>query len=172
MTATSFLYDLAQEILDTAEDSLSQARTGHPAPNRVNVAWGEPPADECCGEGGQLTIHLDDDIAVTHATRGNQPCMILPTASFVITLFRCHAGSSDNEPIPGSEVLDADAKSLMADLWALLTGIYDAIADASLFADIDCATVTVGPAATLTPEGGCAGLTVRLSVALSDTGPT
>lgn len=174
----TYLYDIADDILDVAADALAQTRTGHKTPVRSNVSWGAPPNDgfddDCTG---QLTVHLDSpQPSLSHdfvRTFDKQDHMIVVKAHYTITLFRCVPQLDDDGGAPTSEALAQSAQDLLTDLWCLMTGLYAALQTHTLYTGQQRSNdVSIGLVQSLDPQGGYGGFIVRLSVLLNDPGPT
>ncbi len=181
--SVGYLANLANDLLDAAEDALAETSTGHAAPSEAWVNHGEPAADFCC-DAGQVTVHL---ASVDHNPVGlfigatvapPQECAITPTANYVVTVFRCHPvpGNSGRPPAPAVQA--AAAEALLVDLWAVLTELYDRMYAGTLFPsdgrETICQDVTIGFAEPANPQtqGDCAGWVIPVAVVCNDTGPT
>lgn len=166
----AYLSSVADALLAAALAGIAQTTTGVAPPSRVLVVHGQP-AWDC----EQLTVHLE---TVTHAPTDDdvirQHCQIVPKPTWVITLIRCVPGLQEGtDPIPSTTDLDTSAGSLLVDLWALLTELYDRIAANTLIpGHIDPCDLTVGDVVYVGPEGGYGGWEVRVIAIANDQGPT
>lgn len=166
MTA-SYLFDLAETLLDRASDALDVSRTGNPNPKRQFVSMGAPVADQCCEHSGQLTVHLagfqEDGYALEPKSINNK-CVLQLDAHYWVTLFRCYPAGVNPQPAE----LNNASERLYKDQWALMDGLKrdwcDIVPDG-------CDMVRIGLMKVLTPQGGCAGFAVEIVITLSDPDP-
>ena len=172
----SYLADVAVELLDAATDALVQATTGHAPPSEAWVSHAAPVSDYCC-DGGQVTVHLasldHEPFGTFNTEPPSQNCASTPTARYVITVRRCYPSLDTTGKAPTPSAMDDASAMLLADLWAILTELYDRRAAGTLFsAPTLCADVEIGVAEPEEPQGGCAGWTVPVAVVCNDSGPT
>lgn len=170
-----YLADVAGDLLVAAEAGLALATTGHAPPANVYVTHGPPTGDWCC-EDGELVVWLETMTPQLPPTAGSFPvpntCAILWDATYVIALHRCWPTRPDGKP-PTPGELDSAATDLLADLWAILTELYDRARAGNLLGGQECKDVTFEGAtiAETQPEGGCAGWEIRVTVRANDGGP-
>ncbi len=166
----SYLADCADALLAATLAGLAEATTGRPPPATSYLSHGEPVPDHC----GEVTVHLE---SVGHLReRGDdlvQSCQVLAEPTFVISIFRCATNLGDGpNPLPDADDLDTDAASLLEDLWAVLTELYDRIAAGTLIPGQDeCRDVTIGIALPVEQQGDVAGWTIPVTVTANDQGP-
>lgn len=172
----AYLDTIAHDLLDAALDGLALARTGIAAPTRTYVSHSRPAVDICEGdENGQLSVYLDPGKALTLQSAPDRPAVprqVLrqPIANFIIEWWRCHVAFTVDGQIPTADELDDAASMLLTDLWCVETQLFDEQRDGTLV-DVGCLSVEIGTATALGPQGGAAGWTIPVRVALSDTGP-
>lgn len=179
----SYLFDLADTLLDTAVASLSEARTGLAPPTKTYVSHTDPVADYdgCCAEahgygGGILTVHAGSDIGDPldfAPLDGTQGCGMRMRARFTITVLRC-VPTIDSHAVPDAATLDASAQRLLTDLWCLVAGLMTARSDETWPGTLgaSCRDVLLEDVMPLEPEGGCAGWKVTVSTLVRDAGVT
>jgi hypothetical protein len=170
-----YLAECADALLAAGIAALAQETTGRAPPATSYLSHGEPTPDHC----GEITVHLE---SVGHEPpRGDsgiqQSCQLVASPTFVISLFRCVTNLNDSaaNPFPSGDALDTDAASLLEDLWALLTELYDRIAAGTLVPGLgedDCENVTVGEVAPIETEGDVAGWRIPVTLSANDLGPT
>lgn len=157
----SVLYELASELLDAAAGVLSDP------PARRFVSASTPAAD-CCP---QLTVHAGQltktpPLAVGPLT--TYESVQLPRMNgwqLIITIFRCSPYwqmQSDQPPSPAA--LAATASATLTDVWELWQGIQGLVRTGTLFAELGCKAVGIGPATPLADDGGCVGWELILDV--------
>ena len=172
----SYLGDLAVELLDAAQDALVAVTTGRAPPSESWISHDVPVSDYCCDD-GQLTVHLASLDHEAFGTFNTEPppqnCASTPTARFVITVRRCHPTVNATGGSPTPARMDDASAGLLADLWAILTELYDRRSAGTLFsAPTLCADVEIGTAEPEPPQGGCAGWAIPVAVVCNDSGPT
>lgn len=175
VVAVSYLADVAEALLQAALAGLAAATTGHAPPDVVYVEHDSPLVlGRACGD-GILTVHLELVRHVpTEDDNFRQSCQVLPTPTWVITLLRCVPGLREgvNAPLPPVDDLDAAYKDLLVDLWALLTELYDRLANDTLIPGLDdSCDFTIGEASLIGPEGRVAGWEIRVTHVTNDQGP-
>lgn len=180
MSYATYLGDLAQGILDTCSEALSIDRTGREPPARQNLSWGNPPADTFDRD-GQLTVTLDpvgQGGSITHVSQNpRQDSLIVPRATFTVTLMRPVPTPDAKGNPPKAEDLTASAQGLMNDLWSMLTAIYDALhannSTDALFPSqcLGCDDIKLGRIDMIQPSGGAGGFNIRIETVLGDRGP-
>jgi hypothetical protein len=173
------LYDLAQTILACvcaeldATAELIEGQSGCPARSCVvpgTVAW-----DGCDGacdvvSCGQLSVSIARTYASTNfpvedrTVLGLRGCTPPPTtaAEIVITLLRCTPTLDGNGCPPSCEEMDASAKVLCTDLATVSTALVRCLPGTAPRGR----RFVLGQSRVLGPEGGCAGVEQRVTVAL------
>lgn len=176
MSQATYLADIAHGLLDTSIDALSMDRTGHAAPGRSHLSWGNPAADTF-DPAGQLTVCIDpvgQGGSVTHVQPNpRMDALIVPRATFMITLLRA-VPTLDEEGQPHrAKAYDSSAADLMTDLWSVMTALYEGLRTYKLFEGqcVGCDDVKIGRTDLIQPSGGSAGFNIRLDVMLNDRGP-
>lgn len=154
VTDLDYLYDLAQEILDAAADSLVD--DGLAVPDKVYVSPGAIAdfPDDCPD---QLAVHLQRVYSGIPGTEVASPedCGFARTAEFVVRLVRCLDSSDDDEGNPSSAALDADAHGLLQDGWSLHQGLLSRYAAGTFLSA--CQALVVGNLTSVGPQGGLGG---------------
>lgn len=181
MGSGTYLYDLADDLLAEALDGLSLARTGHAPPSRTYVSQGEPADDTgllSCEQDGQLTVHIDEGDGIeAFFPRGSgsmpeTPCVFAPYARFCVVLYRCVPKVDDEGNAPSAEELDASARDLYTDAWALYTHLATLWGNGTLFGGaLGCKDVEWESMLPIHPQGGAAGWRLCLRLQLNDSGP-
>ena len=154
------LYEIAQAFLDAATDALAFTDAG--PPGRRFVSAGQPALD-CCG---QLTVWTQflteaDTFSGAGALAGSHKPKIgaAPILTVNIQATRCATGKLDEEggriTLPTPAELDADAKAISQDGWALWNHLNWALKHGDL-AQV-CSGAWRDQAQELTPQGGCIG---------------
>ncbi len=164
------LYGLAADLLAAAEEALDTLPLIAPAfegaPERSFVSAGTPALD-CCP---QLTVHV---AAVTEAatapfglaTGNRDRSGRINHVSLIVTIARCVQGlSQKGMEAPDVIDLDATAQQVDADGWALWNHIWSMWAAGELFTV--CGEVFFDGLRALNSDGGCAGWTLAIRVAL------
>ena len=165
------LHALAQEFLIACEQALDTIPDFAPglggAPARSYISPGFPAAD-CCD---QLTVHvvalaeaptepagLPSGLRAQHGARVNH-------SSLSATILRCVPTGSTTKTRyvpPAAEEMEAAARQLNADAWALWNNVWNQIRAGQLFAL--CSGVFWGGMRSLEPSGGCGGWVMNLTV--------
>lgn len=166
------LHALAQEFLTACELALDTVPTFAPelggAPARSYVSPGQPAAD-CCD---QLTVHvvglaeaptqptgLPEGLKAQYGARVNH-------VNLLATILRCVPTGSTTKTTytpPSAADLEAAARQLNADAWALWNNVWNQIRAGQLFSL--CSGVFWGGMRSLEPSGGCGGWVLSLTVA-------
>ena len=161
------LYVLGQTLLDEAASLLLAA--GREVPDRQYVANGPPP--DVAWDCRQLTVALVRLFSGTpglertgRVAGGFGPCATIWSAEYLIELVRCVAGLDDQGDSPDATVIDAEAATLLTDLYVLQQGLADAAAAGELGAR--CDDVAIGNVTLVGPEGGMAAVRVPIQVQL------
>lgn len=165
-TGPGDLYDLAEELLEVCVQALDSVEDFPPpqpddyqpgAPDRRFVSPHAPIAD-CCEF---LAVHVNnitDAFARTGASGGGGGAEKANVPSLIATLLRCvpvGTGEGQNYTPPPTAQLEAAARLLYADAWALWNHIYNLIrADEFL---TKCQRVDFVSMQSIAPEGGCGG---------------
>lgn len=167
---TSHLNDVANDLLTSAEDSLTAA--GLTVPGRVLLMHG--------GFGG---IAFDCDLlAVTFDavrpsggvlmfTNPDPSCQIVPVADLSVVLLRCVEALTSAAEIPDADAMDAETEALNADGFALVRYLLDQWRAKTLFPTARITAyrdVQFGDLTPVPPQGGLAGWRLPVSVQLSD----
>lgn len=174
-TNATDLYALALELLEASAEALD---TLEPlgldgAPTRQYVSPGEPAADNCCENEGQLTVHVDrilemgtEPLGLAIGRRGGRHAR-MNDVGLIITVFRCVSGIEDSLATftpPSAEQIGADAQQIHADGWALWTHLFNMLGAGTLLTR--CQNVVLEGMRFLPPSGGCGGLVFAIRVAL------
>jgi len=176
--SVDYLAQCADALLAAVDAALVVATTGHAAPGTSYLSHGEPTPDHC----GEVTVHLE---SVGHEPQSfnsqglsgglPQSCNVVGIPTFVISLFRCVTNLSDSQtdPFPSGDTLDSDAASLLVDLWALLTELYDRIEENTLLPGLDdpC-DLAIGEVTPIETDGDVAGWRIPVTFSANDHGPT
>jgi hypothetical protein len=172
MGTAGFLDDLAHDLLDCALRGLDETRTGNPEPERVFTHHGVPPVD--CP---QLTVHWDPargihgQAAIPRQPVAPKTCAVVWQGILVVQLWRCWVTMDDQgNPIAPADFSETTA-ALNRDGWCLLTQVTGEHFAGTLFPDVGCEQVTLGPLVPLNPTGQTAGWQMTVTVALEDGGP-
>lgn len=174
--SVDYLADCATALLNAGRAALAEATTGRTEPASRYVSHDAPIADYVCAT-GQLTVHLANISHVPDAgsTEAWQTCVIIPTALWVVSLYRCHPGLRDDasDPLPTESEERTAALNLLSDAWALLTEFYDRLAAGTLLPGVDSSDcdVTIGPLEPAESQAKAEGWTFTVSHVLNDTGP-
>lgn len=175
------LYDLAQMILACvcaeleATAGLIDGQPGCPSRSCVvpgTVAWdGCDGACDGSGSCGQLSVSIARTYPSTtfpvedRTVQGLKGCTPPPTtaAEFVITLLRCTPVLDENGCPPPCEDLDASARVLYTDMATVANALVCCLPGTAPRGR----RFLLGQSRTLGPEGGCAGVEQRVTVALA-----
>lgn len=161
MASIDDLYELAAAFLQAAETALEQTPSGPPA--RAFVSPGEPALD-CCD---QLTVHttlINEADLNTRSTSGalgaaksiNRGGVIRVTLEIMVT--RCVPTPEEKNGrirLPDPAELDAAARTIDEDGWALWVGMSQALKHGSLH-ELCSGAERLG-AVKLAQQGGCGG---------------
>lgn len=152
------LYGLAVDLLTAATDALDATTAG--APDRRFVSYGLPALD-CCGElsvwvqsiqqgsTAPLLPPLEPGHRVFHGSRN------LPALHLIAS--RCVTGPDTSGNPPSPTVIQAEARTVITDGWALWNGIQKRIRAKNLFPGGGCSEYFIDGLIALDPSGGCAG---------------
>jgi len=153
----SDLYDAAESLLAAAATAI--AAGGNVAPAVQYVSAG-PPAIDCCD---QLTVHVQLHVQVAMREAGSQAIPqsrpAVQMATFVVTAMRCYpiVEGGVQLRVPDGQKLDAAARVVYLDGWALWNGVRTLIRTDRLFPGRWCRSVDTGPMTPMPTQGGCAG---------------
>lgn len=152
-----YLWLLATQILDLAEQSLDPDDTEQDAPDRVFIAHGQPVVEFCEGPGTLVVWY--DTISTRQVGRSDamQKQLVI---TFFIDLWRCWP-VGQNLP-PSVEVIEEAVRLQHIDVWCLVNGVqqgFDQI--------VGCELVQFQEVRTLGPLGGVAGWRMPVTVGLS-----
>lgn len=156
--AADDLYNLASGVLAKAVAAYTAAARTPPA--RQYVSAGVPAWDD-----EQLVV----EVAGLRWGHPQQPGIALAqgyalrTADLVVHVTRCMPGPDDNGNPPTADVLDSASQTLLGDAWTVFEALATAAADKTLNG---CASVVVGQADIVGPEGGLADMPIGLSFAI------
>lgn len=157
MAAASDLYDAASQLLDAAATAIEAGGGAAPAVRYVSAG---PPAIDCCD---QMTVHVQLHAQVAMREAGNQGLPqgrpAVPMATFVVTTMRCYpiVEGGVTLRVPDGQKLDAAARTIYLDGWAMWNGVRTLIRADRLFAGRWCRSVETGPMTPMPTQGGCAG---------------
>ena len=173
MAGPGDLHELALELLNVCIESLDTIPDFEPdlsgAPERAFVSPGQPVLD-CCD---QLTVHVqqigDADTTPGGLNAGQRARFgKINHVTMIVTSTRCITTGGENRAgtieIPSAEDLEADARQLDADAWALWNHAFN-MTRAEEFRTL-CSEVFFDGILAIQPSGGCAGWTVTIRVAL------
>lgn len=156
MAALDDVNEVAQAFLDASIAALEVTDAG--PPGRAFVSPGRPALD-CCG---QLTVWVS---AITEAATVSPPGGFgdsrrqkigsIPTLTVHIQATRCGPTLNQRGDPPPPADLDASAKQVQQDVWALWIGLADSLRDGDL--SRVCAGAWRDGATAIEPQGGCVG---------------
>ena len=169
---------MAADLLDAALAGLAEARTGIPPPGRRYTAHGRPVVDICeASDGtGQLSVYADPRAPLAFVSNNPRAgalssvprtLLIAPVATFTIEWWRCHPAFTVGGEIPDAADLDAAASMLLVDLWCMATQLL-AEWRAGTLLSVRCASLEIGPVASLGPLGGAGGWSISVRAGLDD----
>jgi hypothetical protein len=132
-TGPGDLYELAAELRDVCADALDSIPTfaglddleGSPAYAFVSDA---APIADCC-DTGMLAVHVNN-ITDRFSREGAPGAPKLNVPSLIVTVLRCVPvgdGEGAEYTPPSADEIEASARQLLADGWALWNAIYNAI---------------------------------------------
>lgn len=164
MADSTDLYTLASELLMASVFALDTVPADDPlldgAPERFFVAPGRPALD-CCP---QLTVHVDNvtesPTAVGLESGRKSTSARISLVNFIVTSVRC----LPKEQIPPIDEIDAVARQVDADGWALWNVLWSLWASGDLFSV--CGEVFWDGLRALNPSGGCVGWTLSIRARL------
>lgn len=158
------LHSFAEELLAASVEALDTIPLASPglagAPERTYVSPGRPAFDNCCDQGGQLTVNYAlvtprQTVNVVAGTVGRVAAMI-PLVQFNITIVRCIPTASGAwGEAPTAQALDDAAAQTDADAWALWNHLYNLVLADQLLSM--CQEVFFDGLRALDPSGGCGG---------------
>lgn len=167
LTGPLAYYTLASMILAAARDEL--VRHTLPIPGRVCVVPGAIAWDNCECDDGQLAVSVDryyltdefpTDQTQTVTGRCNSAYIV---AEIIVQIIRCAPQPGEGMLAPTCAVLDASAQQVIADAYAVMTGVtcmLDGIVDVHISDYEVRAQQFVGP------EGACVGSELHVLVSL------
>lgn len=160
------VYGVASDLLTCASARLALTPAGLPA--RVGVVAGQVAWDDCECPGGMLAVTAESmfptrnfptpDTQVPRCGQG------LTAVVYGIWVLRCAPGAPGRDMAPTVEQLDATARVVYEDAYAVWRGVLCCLAEMSdELESVTSGTTFVGP------EGSCAGSVLRVTVGLDDT---
>lgn len=170
----SILYDVSNEILVAARDSLKgvpgcldpSTGTGSCGSLSSFVAFcGAGEDDTCCHK---LTVSPRGLRPIYDGNSGgvfnlDKPCMLAGTIlDLTVRYGRCAPTMNDQGDIPAWQ-MDQSARDLMTDLWLVYTGLLAKLGEGVAAAG-GCASGKLGNYSCFGPTGGCAGFTIDVSL--------
>jgi hypothetical protein len=164
-TPTTLMYDLATDLLHTAEQTLLDNNLT--LPSHRYVSWHEP-AWDCCDH---LVVHfktvqLARGLRRTRASahKDGPPLTILDT-DIILTYIGCAA---TGDPIPSDSVIDANSKSMYTNAWTVYQGMICFFVPQSINVRTGaCTLIEILPLTANPPQGGCEAFTCGVTVQLS-----
>jgi hypothetical protein len=164
------IYELALGLLNAAAYELEQTSAGVPAGMRVCIVPGEVAWDDCCEEGGQLTVTVTR--VYPSRTFPNDDDFIAPcgapymAVNLSITVMRCAPTQDENGVSPSCEALDEAAKTHHADMRAVWKAVqcYLYLIRQQPY-DYE---VLMGEQTPEGPLGGCVGSTMKMTVGINN----
>jgi hypothetical protein len=158
------LYQAGADLLAACVAALNLTATG--APTRVYVADG-PVALDC----EQVTVHFASigQADTSPSSPALQPARRAVTASvgvagMIVTATRCVPVVSQEGRPPSASAIEASARVIAADGWAIWNHLHNEVRAGSLFAG--CQGLYIDPALPITPSGGVGGWTLAVRLPL------
>lgn len=164
-TGPGDLHALAEEYLAAVVEALDLIPDYEPtldgAPERSFVAPGSP-AFDCCP---QLTVHVSPLSEGSMAAPSPKASDFrINRVSLVATAIRCLPLADTNGNPPSAAEQHAAAEQINADKWAMWNHVWNLIRAGTLFER--CNDVIWNGLSPITPQGGCGGSTLTVTVAL------
>lgn len=155
------LYTLADEILATCIDALSDNGIAPPTKNFISAGTIIDFPDECPD---MLAVELTRIYTGLPGIEVALPekCGHARTAEFLIRIVRCLDSANEENNNPTVDQLNADALATYSDIWVLHQELIERKA-AGTFLDA-CQSLLIGNALPDGPEGGIGGWTIQLDV--------
>lgn len=162
-STVSSLWEQAGELLLVMEDALADTIGG--TPDRSYVAPAEP-AFDCCPF---LTVHVPSiseasttDPGIVGGHRSTTGSIIL--VEYVVTAVRCAPEPGSGSTLPSLTAIEASAREVEEDGWALWNRLRSAIRCGEIFAE--CSEVYFDGGLSIPEQGGCVGWQFRVRAAL------
>lgn len=158
------LYNTAEEIRACICNTLNTEGTCG-CPCRTCVIVGTTVFDDCCE--GQLTVSLQRlYVHGEFPAREIGPifCSTPLAAEFLITYVRCAPVVKNDGTPPSCDELSASALGIYTDLYVVERGLICCLAQAKRKRKF-----VMGDATPVTPDGGCQGFEIRLTIEIEDT---
>lgn len=168
ITANTILWDLAADLLDAAETTLTDA--GLDLPDHRLITW-HAPAWDCCNH---LVVHISNIQPARAGTAGQVRHQAhfqgnVHDIDFVVTLVGC---ATFGDPIPADDAIMADSEDMYTRGWVLYQGLvcryFRPEDDEGLPTDFDGAKyIKVGALSPKPPQGGCQAVSMKFTVQLT-----
>lgn len=160
----ALLWNIAEEIRVCVCNALADDGSCQ-CPCRTCTVWGQPVFDNCCD--GQLTVdfirlYVHDNFP--QAASGPVFCATPLAAEFRITYVRCAPVVKDDGSPPTCDELSTEALGMMTDVYV----VYRALI-CCLQAQKRNRKFVMSDATPISPEGGCQGFEIRLTIEVEDT---
>ncbi len=156
------LFEAAAELLNQAAAAL-----GDLAPEDRRLVTVGDPAYDCCP---QLSVHAT---AIREADQGDTsadgvfPCVGVHVVDLVVTLLGCVPVTGEDGKPPKVQALNTSANGLYAAAWTMWCGLYNRIGNGDLYGSAQPGRVVrLRPLRPVTPQAGCAGWMVAVTVQL------
>jgi hypothetical protein len=156
----TYIWDLSRWLLGLAEKAIDPTRTGIDLPGRRFLFHGQPPI-EFCDTGTLALWHTPIE---TRQIGRNDALQLQLVTTFNVELWRCWPVG--NNVAPSLERVEDAVKMLHTDVWCLLEGLQESLAQ---FAS--CELVQYQEVRALGPLGGMAGWRVPITIGLSGKTP-
>ena len=166
--SSSYLHDLAVDLLTAAEAAIAPECTGHVLPSRRYVSWTEPAHDLCSDDAGtdgsgQLNVWWDTFPSPQIIARGNV-CAVRLLGTICVELARC-VPDLDEDSTPFAPAVYEDAAEFMhVEAWPLLRGV------TAWVAALGCAYKQID-ASIPALSGGSASIRICATIELNDPDP-
>lgn len=160
----ALLWNTAEEIRACVCDALATEGTCG-CPCRTCVIVGTPAFDDCCD--GQLTVSLQRlYVHDNFPNRLQTPvfCAAPLAAEYLITYIRCAPVVKDDGRAPTCDELSASALSIYTDLYVVERALICCLQAAKRRRKF-----VMADASTISPQGGCQGFEISLTIEIEDT---
>lgn len=155
-----YLWRIAQQLMDAAEDALDPSITEIDLPGRRFIHHGQPVVEFC--ETGTMAV-WHDSLATRQIGRNDAPQVQVSTFFFV-DVWRCWP-VGNNIP-PSLERIEDAVRILYVDAWCLLNGMQRRLQDIA-----GCEMIQYQEMRALMPMGGMAGWRLPINIGLSGVSP-
>lgn len=162
----TILYDVAQIILACARDALDETFAG--APEKSYVVIGTPAHDDCCADGGQLTITLTRQYASTQFPSEDitqvQCGPAFTALDLDVEIVRCHPSIDELGRAPTIEEMENAAQTAYVDMltvWNAVACCLIVMREQQNWSSVMRRQVPISP------EGGCAGSRLSITIGLT-----